>query len=30
VIHRPASESSRPDEGDQAAIASPAADQDDP
>jgi hypothetical protein len=30
VIHRPASEGTRPQEGDQAAIASPAGDQDDP
>ena len=30
VIHRAASESTRPEEGDQPAVASPAADQDDP
>jgi hypothetical protein len=30
VIHRPASESTRPEEGDQAAMASPAAKQEDP
>jgi hypothetical protein len=30
AIHRPASESTRPQEGDQAAIAGPARDQDDP
>jgi hypothetical protein len=30
VIHRPASESARPEEGDQAAKANPAASKDDP